>query len=241
MSRPPRFSYMHALHHVTLRCNNREFLFDVASFELFFDTLQKTRKKFSLCLYNYCLMTNHVHLLFSVPNDTTLSPAMHWLSTTFSRRFNRTRQRNGHLWEGRFRSTIVEEDSYFFRCMAYIDLNPVRAKMAASPIEYTWCGHRAIRDENSAILDLHTLYLDGGGTAKERYQSYLSVLAEESKREPVPLASQYFVGRWRFVSRMTGRFQCARGMTAVDLGFGIVGVKAQLGGQRGPALCQPKT
>ena len=239
MSRPSRFSYMHAVHHATLRCNNREFLFNVPSFELFLDTLQKTREKFSVKLYNYCLMTNHVHLLFKVPDATTLSPAMHWLSTSFSRRFNKFRQRNGHLWEGRFRSTIIEEDSYFFRCMAYIDLNPVRAKMAASPLEYTWSGHRALRDEDPAVLDFHTLYLHEGRTAKERYKSYLSILEEEIKRPPIPLANQYFVGRWRFVSRMATRFRCGRRTTASDISGGVIGIRLKVGGPRLPALCKP--
>ena len=66
MSRPPRFSYAHAVHHVTLRCNNREFLFSPASFELFLAVLREARAIFPIHLYNYCLMTNHVHLLLKV-------------------------------------------------------------------------------------------------------------------------------------------------------------------------------
>ena len=119
MSRPPRFSYAHAVHHVTLRCNNREFLFSPASFELFLTVLHEARATFPIHLYNYCLMTNHVHLLFKVGRDDTLSKAMHWLSTSFVRRFNKATERKGHLWEGRFRSTLIEQETAFFRCMAY--------------------------------------------------------------------------------------------------------------------------
>ena len=86
MSRAPRFSYAHALHHVTLRCNNREFLFAEPSFELCCNTVAECRAKFPLHLFHYCLMTNHVHLLFQVGLADTLSRAMHWLSTNFSRR-----------------------------------------------------------------------------------------------------------------------------------------------------------
>ena len=142
MSRQARFSYAHAVHHVTLRCNNREFLFAVPSFELFVDILQQARKKFEIALFNYCLMTNHVHLFLKVGRDDTLSRMMHWISTSFSKKFNKLRGRHGHLWEGRFRSTIVEDTTYFWRCMAYVDLNPVRAKMVATPLEHRWCGHR---------------------------------------------------------------------------------------------------
>jgi putative transposase len=159
MSTPLRLSYEGALHHVTLRCNNREFLFSESSFALFHDRLQEARERFQLELYNYCLMTNHLHLVFKVPTADTLSKAMHWIANTFSRRFNKGAGRHGHLWEGRFRSTIVEAASYFFRCMAYVDLNPVRAVMVATPLEHRWCGHKALRDEDAQDLDFHPLYL----------------------------------------------------------------------------------
>jgi len=207
MSRPPRFSYAHAVHHVTLRCNNKEFLFTVPSFALFLDVLQKAREKFPLALYNYCLMTNHLHLLVKVGNDDTLSKSMHWISSRFSQRFNRQEERRGHLWEGRFRSTIIEEDSYFFRCMTYIDLNPVRAKLAVTPDEYRWCGHRALRNENAAVLDFHDLYLDSGNTKEERYTSYIKMLEEDAARPAISLATQYFVGSSQFVSRMQKQFK----------------------------------
>jgi len=207
LSRPPRLSYARAVHHVTLRCNNREFLFSVPSFELYLDILQEARARFPLRLYNYCLMTNHVHLLFKVGRGDTLSAAMHWISSTFTRRFNKLTSRWGHLWEGRFRSTIVDENSYFFRCMAYLDLNPVRAKMAVTPLEYRWCGHRALRDENAAALDFHPLYLAGRTDAAARYRSYMEFLADEAARPPASsLATKYFVGTSNFVSRMQKRF-----------------------------------
>ena len=66
MPRPPRFTYPHAVHHVPLRCNNREFLFDSASFDLFLSLLPETRRRFPLSLFHYCLMTNHVHLFLQV-------------------------------------------------------------------------------------------------------------------------------------------------------------------------------
>jgi len=225
MSRLPRFSYAHAVHHITTRCNNREFLFTVPSFELFLDVLQQARAKFRVALYNYCLMTNHVHLLFKVGAADTLSRMMHWLGTTFSRRFNKLSGRHGHLWEGRFRSAIIEENSYFWRSMAYLDLNPVRAKMVATPLEYRWCGHRAVRDEDTAALDLHPLYLASGRNARARYASYSKLLAAEAERPAVSLATRYFVGEPRFVARMEKKFRTGVRGTRLrheDLGFGIV-------------------
>ena len=233
MSRPPRFSYPGALHHVTLRCNNREFLFADSSFELFRQILQEGRAKFHLALYDYCLMTNHLHLLFKVLLGDTLSKAMHWVANTFSRRFNRLTGRNGHLWEGRFRSTIIEEASYFFRCMAYVDLNPVRAKMAATALEYRWSAHGAIKAEDKSVLDFHPLYLESGPDARARYESYLELLAEEAARPPVSLATEYFVGTPKFVSRMVEKFglQVGSFIHRTPLGMGLECLGARTGGR----------
>lgn len=206
MSRAGRFSYAHALHHVTLRCNNREFLFSVPSFELFLNVLQRARAQFDLHLYNYCLMTNHVHLLFKVGKAETLSESMHWMSSRFSQRFNKQAGRRGHLWEGRFRSTLIEDDAYFLKAMTYLDLNPVRARLAVTPLEYRWTAHRALRDGDEGVLDFHPLYLDLGRDAASRYAAYMRLLGEEAKRPAYSLATKYFVGSPRFVARMEKRF-----------------------------------
>jgi putative transposase len=237
VSRPPRFSYAHAVHHVTLRCNNREFLFTDSSFAPFLRILQEARARFPLRLYDYCLMTNHVHLLFKAGQDDTLSKAMHWLSTSFVRRFNKAAGRKGHLWEGRFRSTIIEEATSFFRCLAYIDLNPVRARMTATPLDYRWSGHRALRAEDAAQLDVHPLYLDLGPDPASRHRAYCELLADEAAREPFSLATVYFLGSPRFVGRLERRFGLGgRGafLTRRLLGGGLVCVGPRRGGPPEP-------
>lgn len=206
MPRRPRYSYPDALHHATLRCNNKEFLFDPQSFLMFVHVLQDARAKFPLRLHDYCLMTNHVHLLFSVGHAETLSQAMHWISSRFSRRFNAARGRNGHLWEGRFRSTIVSRDACALRCMAYVDLNPVRAHMVSAPGQYEWSGHRAVCAEDRSVIDPLPSYLGIARTAEQRRKGYLAIIAEEAKRPPLSLATVYFVGRAEFIRRMKRKF-----------------------------------
>ena len=232
MSRPPRFSYPHALHHATLRCNNREFLFTRPSFELFLAVLREACARFPIHLYNYCLMTNHVHLLFKVGLADTLSKAMHWLSTSLVRRFNRAADRKGHLWEGRFRSTLIEEATSFFRCMAYVDLNPVRAAMVAAPDAYPWSAHAALRAEHTDHIALHDLYLELGADPASRYRAYRDILADEAARPPFSLATAYFLGSQRFVSRMERRFATGAGLRRTPLGGGLVCVGPMRGGPR---------
>ena len=206
MARPPRFSYSRAVHHVTLRCNNREFLFAEPWFARFAELLQEARARFPIRLFDYCVMTNHVHLLFQVGHADTLPKVMHWLSTSFVRRFNKATGRRGHLWEGRYRSTIIEQATYFLRCMAYVDLNPVRAGMVDAPGDYPWSGHRALSRGGEGKVDLHELYLGLGDCEATRYRAYLDFLAEEAQRPAFSLARVHFVGSARFLRRMEARF-----------------------------------
>ena len=232
MSRPPRLTYAGALHHVTLRCNNREFLFSEPSFVKFLDVVRRAREKFPIALYDYCLMTNHVHLLFEAGRDDTLARSMHWLGTTFVREFNKAAGRKGHLWEGRYRSTVVETPSYLFQTMAYVDLNPVRAGMVTAPADYPWCGHRALRDEDRKQLAFHPLYMDLAADAASRYRKYMALLAEEASRPPQSLATTYFVGSRRFVRRMEKRFGLdapGRSVERRPLGAGVVACGPRLG------------
>jgi len=227
VARPPRFSYAHAVHHVTLRCNNREFLFTDRAFEAFAALLQEARTRFPFALYSYCLMNNHVHLLFKAGCADTLSAAMHWLSSTFTRRFNRATGRNGHVWEGRFRSTIIEAESYLLRCLAYIALNPVRAGMVADPLDYPWSAHRAVCEEDTRRVDLSPEYLECGADTAERSRLYGEVVCEEATRPAMSLARVYFVGRPRFVGGMEKRFGLGRPdifLRRQRIGAGVVAV-----------------
>ncbi|NQT18643.1 MAG: transposase [Planctomycetes bacterium] len=225
MGRTRRLTYPGALHHVTMRCNNKEFLFEEQSLGFFLDVLRETCEKYDLSLYNYCLMTNHVHLLLTVKAADVLSRFMQRLANVFANRFNVIRGRKGHLWEARFVSTIVQPSSYFHRCMAYIDLNPVRAGMVATPDEYQWSGYGFVAAEDERLLRLHGIYLKLGKNKRQRHQAYLKLLEEEAGRPPYSLAGTLFVGTSEFTSRMRRRFgivpnerNCIR---RVNLGGGV--------------------
>ena len=236
MARSRRLTYRGALHHVTMRCNNKEFLFDEESFTLFLELLLETCNKFGVSLYNYCLMTNHVHLLFKVSADGVLSGFMHRLANTFAKRFNTIRGRKGHLWEGRYRSTIVHAFSYFLRCMAYIDLNPVRAGMVEKPGDYPWSGYRCLAKEDESFIRLHRAYLELGRGPKTRFRKYSRLLEEELAREAYSLANVLVVGSRQFTSVVQKRFgivdEQRLHVKAVDLDGSLRAIELRPGRER---------
>lgn len=235
MGRPLRLTYRGAMHHVTMRCNNKEFLFDRDSQRLFVDLLRETCERFNSRLYNYCVMTNHVHLLFDVNADGALSQLMHRLANVFAKRFNAIHERKGHLWEGRFVSTILEAPAYFLRCMAYVDLNPVRAGIVTDPVAYPWSAHRHVVAEDQSRVALHPLYLELGKTPAARRAAYAKVLGAEASRPPHSLAGMLLVGSPAFARRMQRRFgvlDSARPrVETIVLGGGVQAIGLRPGGR----------
>ncbi|HUU70714.1 MAG TPA: transposase [Planctomycetota bacterium] len=206
MTRYARFSFDGALHHVTMRCNNKEFLFDTDSFGLFISLLGEISRMYGLPLYGYCLMTNHVHLLVQVDTAGVISLFMQRLANTFARQFNSARRRKGHLWEARFRSCIVEADAFLLRAMAYVDLNPVRAGIAENPSVHPWSGHAELASGNKNLLTFHQTYAALGSNSAARYEAFQRILAQELARPAYSLAETLFVGRAEFVQEMMQRF-----------------------------------
>lgn len=94
--------------------------------------------KLSCAVHAYCLMTNHIHLLLTAPEQVALRRLMHGLGQRYASYFNRKYSRTGTLWEGRFKSCIVDSPRYVLACYRYIEMNPVRAGMVAHAREYPW-------------------------------------------------------------------------------------------------------
>jgi putative transposase len=151
MARPIRIEYEGAVYHVTLRGNERKPIFKTdADRERFIRTLSDSVERFDIRLYLYCLMHNHVHLVLETPR-ANLSRFMHRLQTAYTVYFNRRHRRCGHLMQGRFGASLVDEDHYILKLSRYVHLNPVfiRANKSKSPSErvailrsYTWSSYR---------------------------------------------------------------------------------------------------
>ncbi len=133
MARPIRLEFPNALYHVMSRGNGGESIFiDDPDRQQFLDLLAALIKYYDVICYAYCLMDNHYHLLIETPKGN-LSQIMRGLNGRYTRFFNKTRQRMGHVFQGRYKAIIVQKDSYLLELSRYIILNPVRAGKVVAP------------------------------------------------------------------------------------------------------------
>jgi putative transposase len=166
-------------HHVIQRGHNRREVFaGRRDYERYLATLAEFKGKLGIKVYAWCLMTNHVHLLLEPSNAASLGLLMKRLAGRHTRYQNRLEWRSGTLWEGRYKSSLVQSESYLMACCRYIELNPVRARMVAAAQDYPWSSCRArLGYAESGILDLDPCYQQLGTDAsarRERYSEFLN-------------------------------------------------------------------
>jgi len=143
MARRPRLSIPDVPHHVIQRGNNRQPCFFVEDdYQRYLRYLSDAAWKCRCSIHAYVLMTNHVHLLVTPDSADALSRMMQQLGRRYVRYVNDAQGRTGTLWEGRFRASVIDSETYFLRCCCYIELNPVRADIAGTPDAYPWSSYR---------------------------------------------------------------------------------------------------
>jgi len=156
MARALRIQYEGAVYHITSRGNAREKIFFTRSDrEAFLEILTQVVERYGWICHAYCLMTNHYHLLIETPN-ANLSRGMRHLNGVYTQWVNRQMKRAGHIFQGRFKSILIEKDSHLLELARYIVLNPVRAKMVRSPREWRWSSYRATAGQ-TAVPDFLTV------------------------------------------------------------------------------------
>ncbi|MBN1332726.1 MAG: transposase, partial [Synergistales bacterium] len=161
MSRPLRIEYEEALYHITSRGNARQDIFiDDGDRRYFLDILSKTISITGWFCHAYCLMSNHYHLLIETP-EANLSRGMRHLNGVYTQTFNVKHGRVGHLFQGRFKSILVEKDLYLMELCRYIVLNPVRAGMVEHPEQWKWSSYRATAGLEKMPEWLHTDWILG--------------------------------------------------------------------------------
>ena len=140
------------------------------------DDIAYALSKAGCFLHSYVIMTNHLHLLISPLDKVQLSKFMQTMANRYVRYFNATRNRTGTIWEGRFKSCLVDSENYLFTLYRYIEMNPVKVGIVRNIAEYTWSsyGHNALDEENSLITE-HKLYQDLGESSELRIKNYQKI------------------------------------------------------------------
>ena len=178
MARLPRLTLAGYPHHIIQRGNNRQAIFaTVADYQHLLALFEENAKKFEVDVHAYVLMTNHFHLLATPQTDTSLPLLMQAVGRSYVRYFNDRQSRSGSLWEGRYRSTLIETDRYLLACMAYIDLNPVRAGLVNEAHDYAWSSHGFyVGVRSDKLITPHSLFWDLANTPFGREVAYADLV-----------------------------------------------------------------
>lgn len=141
MSRLIRLNHEGALYHITSRGIEKRNIFNSEfDYNYFLTILSKLTDKYAISIYGYVLMSNHYHLLVETPMGN-ISKAMHYLNSAYSIFYNKRHNRSGHLFQGRFKSFLIEKERYLLSVSRYIHLNPVKAGIALKPEDYKWSSY----------------------------------------------------------------------------------------------------
>jgi putative transposase len=176
--------------HIIQRGTNRQVIFHSPQDKnIFLAWLSDAAKKHGLLIHTYVLMDNHIHLLVTPTAKESAARTMHLVGSRYVRYFNHRYARSGSLWQGRYRSTIVDTEAYFLTCMRYIELNPVRAGLVSQPKDYRWSGYQHNGEGwPDRVITEHPAYaLMGNSTTKRRraYQVLFDAPLEPSVCETI--------------------------------------------------------
>ena len=185
LGRKPRLEYPGGVYHIIQRGNNREYIFGNDHDKRFIiDLIKEYRDKFKFDLYGYVIMSNHYHLILKL-SDVPLQDIMHRINNKYSRNFNKTYNRTGHVFENRYKGILVIDDKYLLSLLRYVHQNPVLARMCKWVNDYPWSSDRLYRLNNRSngivnidfILDIFT---------KDRVdaiKSYIDFMDENKKED----------------------------------------------------------
>jgi len=206
MARPLRIEFNGALYHITARGDKRADIFeDNEDREQFLNLLKEVCSRFNWQIHAYCLMDNHYHLLVETP-EGNLSLGMRQLNGVYTQKFNRKHKRVGHVFQGRFKSIIVEKDAHLSELARYIVLNPVRAKMVRKAENWPWSSYRSTIGIAAPTGGLYvdwilSAFAKRKSTAIARYKEFISL----GKNQPSPwelLTNQVFLGSDQFITKV---------------------------------------
>lgn len=247
MARPVRLDYPGTFYHVLSRGNERRDIFyDKEDYKSFISSLEKMAEKFHIEVHAFVLMSNHYHLIVKTL-EPNLSRAVQWLGVCYSTRFNRRHNRSGHLFQGRFKSFIIEDDRYLAALCLYIHRNPMRAGIVDRLSSYPWSSFHAYSG-TKGLPWLKTSIVQGvyGGI-----NGFIAAQKEYTKEEENLLAElRYglFLGREGFAESFKDRLekekdmekpQAKRALKVRDIDDTITAIFLRLGEKKEESLMRP--
>lgn len=206
MSRPLRLEFSGALYHVTSRGNARQDIYrSDADRQQFLKVLSEVIARFNWLCHGYCLMTNHYHLLIETI-DPNLSLGMRQLNGQYTQRFNRTHSRVGHVFQGRYKSILVEKDAHLLELCRYIVLNPVAAGMVEKPEQWPWSSYcaTALSGQSDGVVSPEWVLGQFSQELEQARQQYLQFVADKQLpgENPWEQLKGPFLGGEKFLAKM---------------------------------------
>lgn len=181
MPRRPRFLPPDNFYHIMNRGNNHLPIFTCGDdYNFYLTKLADLKHEHPFELYHYCLMDTHIHLLVKILAESDFSNFSKRLNLTYSSYFQRRYGFNGHFWQGRFKSQLIDSDPYLIQCGKYIELNPVRAQIVEKPEDYLWSSYRFYSDgEKNDLITEDIFFEELGKTQEERRENFKDLHIDE--------------------------------------------------------------
>ena len=223
MARLPRLYLPGCAQHIIQRGNNREACFyEEADYKAYLSFLKESAAKYQVAIHAFVLMTNHVHLLATPKDEQGISRMMQAQGRKYVQYFNFTYGRTGTLWEGRYKSTLVDAETYLLTVYRYIELNPVRAGMVQHASEYPWSSYRYnALGKSVGLLTPHSLYLWLGDTENERLSAYRALFKGRMAEHELKTIRDASNKAWVLGDdRFKAQIEASTGRRAVPLGRG---------------------
>ncbi len=147
---------------------------------LFLETLVKFKDRFKFKLYAFCIMDNHVHLVIEAAEKANISKIMQAITLSYSQKFRRKYNYSGYVWQGRFKSNVIEGEKYIIDCIEYAHNNPVRASLVEVPEDYQWSSYHFYHSGENPIKEQIEIDIFGNDAEEE------TVLSEAHDKNSVP-------------------------------------------------------
>ena len=198
MARLPRLIVPGQPHHVIQTGNNNQPVFlDAADYQTFLGWLRTAAKNHKVAIHAYALMPNHLHLLVTPADENGLGQMMQWVGRYYVPYFNQKYGRSGTLWNGRYKTSLIDADQYFMLCSRYIEFNPVRNGMVGKAEDYPWSSyahHAGIRADG-LIID-HPKVWELGNTPFQREAAYIALAEPPLGKDEIDTVSKALLKGW---------------------------------------------